>query len=183
MNTDSPTEVLAASDPRALRDALATFTTGVTIVTTRNAEGAPFGVTVNSFNSVSLEPPLVLWSLSKRSRSLEAFQHAEHWAVHILSAEQDALSARFARPGENKFGPWLLDDATSKLTRAAAGSAAIILVVWFRLCQPRFNQNRRASRALAAACPSMDPLRTAQRESRSAVAPSALDAAWSDTRR
>jgi 3-hydroxy-9,10-secoandrosta-1,3,5(10)-triene-9,17-dione monooxygenase reductase component len=103
MNTDSPTEVRAASDPRALRDALATFTTGVTIVTTRNAKGAPFGVTVNSFNSVSLEPPLVLWSLAKTSRSLEAFQRAEYWAVHILSAEQDALSTRFARAGENKF--------------------------------------------------------------------------------
>jgi 3-hydroxy-9,10-secoandrosta-1,3,5(10)-triene-9,17-dione monooxygenase reductase component len=103
MNTDSPTKVAAASDPRALRDALATFTTGVTIVTTRDADGAPFGVTVNSFNSVSLEPPLVLWSLAKTSRSLEAFQRAEHWAVHILSAEQDALSTRFARPGENKF--------------------------------------------------------------------------------
>lgn len=103
MNTESPTEVRATSDPRALRDALATFTTGVTIVTTRDAEGAPFGVTVNSFNSVSLEPPLVLWSLAKTSRSLEAFQRAEHWAVHILSTEQDALSTRFARAGENKF--------------------------------------------------------------------------------
>jgi 3-hydroxy-9,10-secoandrosta-1,3,5(10)-triene-9,17-dione monooxygenase reductase component len=103
MNTDTPTEVPAVSDPRALRDALATFTTGVTIVTTRNAAGAPFGVTVNSFNSVSLDPPLVLWSLAKTSRSLEAFEQAEYWAVHILSAEQDALSTRFARPSENKF--------------------------------------------------------------------------------
>ena len=103
MTTDSPTELPVASDPRSLRDALATFTTGATIVTTRNAEGAPFGVTVNSFNSVSLEPPLVLWSLAKTSRSLEAFRCAEHWAVHILSAEQDALSTRFARAGDNKF--------------------------------------------------------------------------------
>lgn len=103
MNTDSPNKVPATSDPRALRDAFATFTTGVTIVTTRNTEGAPFGVTVNSFNSVSLDPPLVLWSLAKTSRSLEAFQSAEHWAVHILSAEQEALSTRFARSSENKF--------------------------------------------------------------------------------
>jgi len=103
METDSPIKAPATSDPRALRDALATFTTGVTIVTTRNTEGAPFGVTVNSFNSVSLDPPLVLWSLAKTSRSLEAFQRAEYWAVHILSAEQEALSTSFARPGENKF--------------------------------------------------------------------------------
>lgn len=103
MNTDSPNKVAAASDPRALRDAFATFTTGVTIVTTRNSAGAPFGVTVNSFNSVSLEPPLVLWSLAKTSRSLDAFQSAEYWAVHILSADQEALSTRFARTSENKF--------------------------------------------------------------------------------
>ncbi len=91
-------------DPRAFRDALGHFATGVTIVTTRDAEGEPVGVTVNSFASVSLEPPLVLWSLAKKSWSLPAFQQAGHYAVHVLASDQQALSDRFARASTDKFG-------------------------------------------------------------------------------
>ena len=91
-------------DPRDFRQALGMFATGVTIVTTRAADGSPVGVTANSFNSVSLNPPLVLWSLAKNARSLEAFTHGQHWNVHILSHDQEPLSNLFARSGEDKFG-------------------------------------------------------------------------------
>lgn len=90
-------------DVREFRNTLSTFTTGVTIITTRAADGTPVGLTANSFNSVSLDPPMVLWSLAKTSRALQAFDAAENWAVHILSVEQDELSNRFAKSGEDKF--------------------------------------------------------------------------------
>src|SRR5271163_1464688 len=90
-------------DPREFRRALGAFTTGVTIVTARALDGTPVGVTANSFNSVSLDPPMVLWSLARSSRSLAAFQSADHWVVHILAADQEALSNRFAKSGEDKF--------------------------------------------------------------------------------
>jgi 3-hydroxy-9,10-secoandrosta-1,3,5(10)-triene-9,17-dione monooxygenase reductase component len=90
-------------DTRDFRNTLGSFATGVTIITTQGADGTPVGITVNSFNSVSLDPPLVLFSLARSSRSLDTFESASHWAVHILSAEQEALSNRFARTGEDKF--------------------------------------------------------------------------------
>jgi 3-hydroxy-9,10-secoandrosta-1,3,5(10)-triene-9,17-dione monooxygenase reductase component len=93
----------AAFDTRAFRDALGSFATGVTVITTRAADGSPVGLTANSFNSVSLEPPMVLWSLARASRSLPAFEQASHWAVHVLGADQEAVSNRFARRGEDKF--------------------------------------------------------------------------------
>ncbi len=89
-------------DTRAFRDALGSFVTGVTIVTTRG-EGADIGLTANSFNSVSLDPPMVLWSLALTSNALPAFRTAPWWAVHILASEQEALSARFAQKGIDKF--------------------------------------------------------------------------------
>ncbi|QYJ06794.1 flavin reductase family protein [Qipengyuania flava] len=90
-------------DPKAFRDALGSFVTGVTIVTARDGEGRPFGLTANSFNSVSLDPPMVLWSLSLQSRTLPVFRDAECWAVHVLAEDQQAMSDRFARPGDDKF--------------------------------------------------------------------------------
>lgn len=91
------------STARPFRDALGAFATGVTIVTARGAEGEDIGVTANSFNSVSLDPPMVLWSLSKRALSLPAFLEGSHFAVHVLSAAQDGLSHRFASVGADKF--------------------------------------------------------------------------------
>lgn len=90
-------------DPRTLRDALGRFVTGVTVVTTRAAGGDPVGLTANSFTSVSLDPPLVLWSLSARSASLVAFRDAGHFAVNILSEQQRDLSDRFASRTEDRF--------------------------------------------------------------------------------
>ena len=97
-------------DPAAFRNALGSFATGVTIVTARDAKGAPVGLTANSFNSVSLDPPMVLWSLSLHSGSLPVFRDAENWAVHILAADQQAMSDRFATPAIDKFAGLDLKD-------------------------------------------------------------------------
>ena len=91
-------------DGRRYRRALGSFTTGVTIVTTRAADGTSVGLTANSFNSLSLDPPMVLWALDRRSLSLAAFEAAEHFAVHVLASHQQALSDRFATRGADKFG-------------------------------------------------------------------------------
>ena len=88
---------------REFRDALGSFATGVTVATTMAADEQPVGVTASSFNSVSLDPPLVLWSLAKNSLSREAFSNSGHFAVHVLAASQRALSDRFARSGADKF--------------------------------------------------------------------------------
>lgn len=91
-------------DTRSFRNALGNFATGVTIVTTRDASRDYVGVTANSFNSVSMDPPLVLWSLDKRAYSLEAYETAEHFVVNILAADQVSLANRFATSGEtDKF--------------------------------------------------------------------------------
>lgn len=72
------------------------FATGVTIVSARAPTGELVGLTANSFNSVSLDPPLVLWSLSQRSLSLDAFRTGSHYAINVLAADQHALALRFA---------------------------------------------------------------------------------------
>jgi flavin reductase (DIM6/NTAB) family NADH-FMN oxidoreductase RutF len=92
-----------AIDRRALRGALGCFATGVTVMTTLRADGAPVGLTVNSFASVSLDPPLVLWSLASHSPSLDAFRAARHFCVNVLAADQEALCRRFATPEADKF--------------------------------------------------------------------------------
>jgi flavin reductase (DIM6/NTAB) family NADH-FMN oxidoreductase RutF len=78
------------------RAALGMFATGVTIVTVRTPEGQLFGLTANSFNSVSLNPPLVLWSLARAAASMSAFSTGSHYAINILAADQQALALRFA---------------------------------------------------------------------------------------
>ncbi|HEY2200513.1 MAG TPA: flavin reductase [Solirubrobacteraceae bacterium] len=88
---------------RQFRNALGAFATGVTIVTTRTRSGVDVGLTANSFNSVSLDPPMVLWSLAKSSKSLPAFLENDYFAVHVLSAPQEALSHTFATRGAEKF--------------------------------------------------------------------------------
>lgn len=95
-------------DPRVFRQVMGQFATGVTIVTTRDAAGHPRGLTVNSFSSVSLDPPLVLFCLVRSSANLEAFRAAEGFAVSILRREHRPLSDRFAKGGEDKFseGRW-----------------------------------------------------------------------------
>jgi 3-hydroxy-9,10-secoandrosta-1,3,5(10)-triene-9,17-dione monooxygenase reductase component len=94
---------VATFDTLQLRSALGTFATGVTIITTRSPAGADVGLTVNSFNAVSLDPALVLWSLDKRSSNLPAFMASASFAVHVLAASQRGLAERFARKGADKF--------------------------------------------------------------------------------
>lgn len=104
---------------RAFRDALGRFATGVTIVTTQTEDG-PIAITANSFASLSLDPPLVLWSPAKASSRFKPFAEAEHFAIHVLAADQAALctevakDARRFRPGdltENENGVPLIETA------------------------------------------------------------------------
>jgi 3-hydroxy-9,10-secoandrosta-1,3,5(10)-triene-9,17-dione monooxygenase reductase component len=89
--------------PRLLRSAFGTYATGVTIITTLDLQGENAGLTANSFSSVSLEPPLLLWSLARNANSFAAFMACEGFAVHVLSADQQSLSDRFAKKDDNKF--------------------------------------------------------------------------------
>ena len=87
----------------ALRDAMGSFLTGVTIVTARNEQGEPYGLTVNSFNSVSLNPPLVLWSLDLRNDKLDLFGNAGGFTVNVMRADQEDLIWLFARAETERF--------------------------------------------------------------------------------
>ncbi|MDA9463697.1 flavin reductase family protein [Bradyrhizobium sp. CCBAU 53415] len=90
-------------DPRDFRNALGTYATGVTIITAAAPDGKPYGLTCNSFASVSLNPPLVLWSLVVYSSSLIIFQNASHFTVNVLGASQQALANKFAKSSDDKF--------------------------------------------------------------------------------
>lgn len=96
-------------EPRDFRSALGTFATGVTIVTTMSKEHTPIGLTANSFTSVSLDPPLVLFCLDRRGYSFAHFSQASHFAVNVLAADQKNVSDHFARPSEDKWKDMTLD--------------------------------------------------------------------------
>lgn len=97
MNTKKPVNRLD------LRKALGNFGTGVTIVTTLARDGKPVGMTANSFSSVSLDPPIILWSLLKTSPSLAAFDYCGRFVINVLALDQISLSKRFAAPQPDKF--------------------------------------------------------------------------------
>jgi len=103
---ESPAPV--PTDTRALRNALGRFATGVAVVTAIDPDGHPVGLTINSFAAVSLEPPLVLWSLANSSHNLEAFRRASHHCVNVLAAGQVDISNRFATWPVDRFAglPW-----------------------------------------------------------------------------
>ena len=117
---------------RQFRAALGSFATGVTIVTTRNAAGEDIGLTANSFNSVSLDPPMVLWSLARKSLSLPAFLESGYFAVHVLAASQEDLSVTFATRGADKF-------AGLQLTRGSGGIPLIPGCSALFQCKTAFN--------------------------------------------
>jgi flavin reductase (DIM6/NTAB) family NADH-FMN oxidoreductase RutF len=96
-------------DSRQFRNALGTFATGVTIVTTMSRDGKPIGLTANSFTSVSLDPPLILFCLDRRSYSFAHFEVAPNFAVNVLAAEQQEVSNHFARPSEDKWKDMTID--------------------------------------------------------------------------
>ena len=112
----------ARFDVRDLRRALGQYATGVTVVTTTDAAGERFGMTANSFTSVSLDPPLVLWAASRDSSSLPVFDVAERFAVNVLASDQHHLSRQFATSGSDKFDgvrllpgdPPLLEDTVAR---------------------------------------------------------------------
>ncbi len=85
-------------DSRVFRQALGHFPTGVAIVTTRAADGRAVGLTINSFSSLSLDPPLVIWSLVNRSPNLESFERCKYFAIHVISQAQAAAALGFANP-------------------------------------------------------------------------------------
>ena len=88
---------------RDLRRVLGAFVTGVTVVTTVDGRGAAYGLTANSFSSVSLEPPLILWSQSLAAPSYPVFRDCERFAVNILAEDQETISQRFAGAAPDKF--------------------------------------------------------------------------------
>ncbi|MBY6189621.1 flavin reductase family protein [Microbulbifer agarilyticus] len=90
-------------EPLNLRQVFGQFATGVTIVTTGGESGEAVGMTVSSFNTVSLDPPLILWCIDKKTGCFDAFNQCEHFAIHVLSDQQDNLSSLFARRGVDKF--------------------------------------------------------------------------------
>lgn len=108
----------------AFRSALGTFATGVTIVTAREPEGRLVGLTANSFNSVSLAPPLVLWSLAQSASSMEVFASVSHYAIHILAADQRALAERFSSRGQDRFAGLTLREGRHG-TPLLEGAAAV----------------------------------------------------------
>lgn len=93
----------AMIDTKDLRKALGQFPTGVTVITTLDSEAGIIGVTASSFNTVSMDPPLVLWSVTKTAYSAEIFKKAEHFIVNILGKDQIDISNTCARQGEDKF--------------------------------------------------------------------------------
>ena len=121
-----PTEsALAPDDPRHLRACLGAFATGVTIVTTRANDGGFIGLTANSFNSLSLDPPLILWSLGLRANSAPVFRNATHFAVNVLAEGQVDLAQRFAKPVPDRFA--------GVSVHAGLGGAPLIdgAIAWF----------------------------------------------------
>ena len=97
-------DMSSAHAQRALRNALGAFPTGVTVITARDLQGQSLvGLTVNSFTSVSLDPPLVLWSISNRSANISHFSTGSEHAIHVLSSDQEALALQFATPKADKF--------------------------------------------------------------------------------
>lgn len=102
-SVQNPASEPGADVARKFRNALGWFTTGVAVVTTCNGGGKPIGITINSFSSVSLDPPLVLWCLDKKSDTLSVFERATHFTVNVLREEHRDLSSRLARKGDHSL--------------------------------------------------------------------------------
>ena len=122
---DQPTsgEYRSGHDPRTLRDALGCFATGVTVVTCMDGEGRPTGLTVNSFTSVSLDPPLLLVCLAKPAASSAALVRASHFAVNVLQTGQQPASIRFSTRDQDRFGttPWSTGEAGAPILKDSMG--------------------------------------------------------------
>ena len=122
---DQPTrgEYRTGHDPRTLRDALGCFATGVTVVTCLSESGEPAGLTVNSFTSVSLDPPLLLVCLAKQAASATALTAASHFAINVLQTGQQPASIRFSTRDQDRFGttPWSRGEAGAPILAESLG--------------------------------------------------------------
>jgi flavin reductase (DIM6/NTAB) family NADH-FMN oxidoreductase RutF len=118
-----PREYRSGSDLRTLRDALGSFATGVTVVTCLDSDGRPFGLTVNSFTSVSMDPPLLLVCIAKPARCAPALTSASHFAVNVLQTGQQPASIRFSTRDEDRFGatPWSTGETGAPLLMESLG--------------------------------------------------------------
>ena len=101
-------------DSRQLRNAFGRFPTGVTVITTCTPAGKMEGLTANSFSALSLDPPLVLWSINHKSKSLAGFLASGYFAINVLASNQSEMSHRFATPNENKFEGLQLRDGVGR---------------------------------------------------------------------
>jgi flavin reductase (DIM6/NTAB) family NADH-FMN oxidoreductase RutF len=111
-------------DPREFRNALGRFATGVCVITAKPEDHHAFGMTVNSFASVSLEPPLVLWSLQKNSDCFALFERVTHFTVNVLSEDQQAESNQYAKKGDHALteGSYRMGKSTSPVLKGAMTS-------------------------------------------------------------
>ena len=116
-------EYRSGHDPRTLRDALGCFATGVTVVTCLGPDGEPAGLTVNSFTSVSLDPPLLLVCIARPAASAAVLIHASHFAVNVLQTGQQPASIRFSTRDEDRFGatPWSAGEAGAPILKDSLG--------------------------------------------------------------
>jgi len=149
-----PIVYIEGAEPRTLRDALGCFATGVTVVTTDAADGKPIGLTANSFTSVSLDPPLVLFCLARNSANLRSFETCNSFGINVLHIGQQPISARFATRGEDRFaeldwerwnnGSPLVKGALASLdcTTYAVHDGGDHLILIGRVKQARFEPNR-----------------------------------------
>lgn len=112
-------------DPREFRDALGCFATGIAVATARPADGRPVGMTINSFASVSLDPPLVLWSIARTATGFAAFRDAGNFAINVLREEQRAVSARFAGQADDRWEGIAVERWTTGAP-VIAGSLAVV---------------------------------------------------------
>lgn len=123
-NADTP------FDAERFRAALGIFPTGVTIVTTRDRAGEAIGLTVSSFNSVSMEPPLVLWSIMRNSPNLATFEAAGHFAVNVLADDQAEISNRFASPVDDRFAGLEVTDGGGGVPLIGGSAAQFECATW-----------------------------------------------------
>jgi flavin reductase (DIM6/NTAB) family NADH-FMN oxidoreductase RutF len=132
-----------APTERQFRDALAQFATGVTVICARRPDGRYAGFTANSFNSVSLDPPLVVWSLNRGAENLAVFQAAERYAINVLAHDQIELARRFSRPHTDRFA--------GVSFRLGAADAPLIegCIAWFECRHHAQHRARPASAATA----------------------------------
>ncbi len=117
-------------DPRNFRRALGKFATGVTVVTVLDSLNEKIGVTASSFNTVSIDPPLILWSVDKSAYSAEVFRNAEHFVVNVLANDQVDISNKFARKGEDKFAGVECSDGVANVPKINGAVACFECRTW-----------------------------------------------------